>query len=86
MAYNQNSPLLLNIPLHCVNICHSNWFNKEVNWTDRMRLGERAKLRILGERGAESGVPNRRREKQDGHDMLRKVTKPHGKAQVRTMG
>lgn len=39
---------------------------------DRIRLGRRAKVRMLGGRRAESGVLSRCREKQDGHAKLRK--------------
>ena len=29
---------LWNIPLHCVNICHCEWFNKEADWQSLGRI------------------------------------------------
>lgn len=47
-------------------------------WLNKVRLGGKAKLRILGKRRAESGVASKRREKQDGNAILRKGAKPCG--------
>ena len=41
------------IPLHCVNICHCDWFNKEADWPivrqDKVRQENQTK-RMLGRR------------------------------------
>ena len=52
----------------------------KVRLTNEARLGRRDKLRRLGRKRAESGVTNRCREKQDENAILRKGTKPCGKA------
>lgn len=64
--------------LHTVKLCHLNWLNKKL--TGRKYRWENQTRRMLGERRMESGVASRHREKQDGHAVLRKGTKPHGKA------
>lgn len=62
-------------------MCHCDWFNEEDVWpiAEQIRLGRRGKLNMLGKRRAGSGIVSRYREKQDGHDVLKKDTKLHGK-------
>ena len=73
---------LCGIFLYTVWIYCYNWLNKEADWPidgqDKVR--GRATQRILGRRRAEAGLASRRREKQDGHAVLRKGTKPCGEA------
>lgn len=47
------------IPLHCVNICHCDWFTKGADWLiaeqDKVRQDSQTRKMVAGRR-AESGV------------------------------
>ena len=62
------------IPLHCVNICHCDWFNKEADWpiTGQDKNRRRAKQNAE-KKGGVRGITSRCRKKQDGHAIQRKV-------------
>lgn len=70
-----------------MNICHSDWFNKEADLSivGQNKVRERPKQRMLVRR-VKSGITNRHRKKQDGQVVLRKGTKPRGKVQIKNMG
>lgn len=73
-----------NIPLHCVNVCHCDWFNKEADWpiTGQDKVKGRIKQNA-GKKDRVRGVVSICREKQNGHTILKKGTKPCVKAWIK---